>query len=267
MPDLAEPPRLNGKHSSTAPRKSAAGFSAPPGTPAYRYRVRGTFMRALLVNVPDTDAQSIMRALQREGSVAFSVLEPVPDRDGANEGRYDAILLGVSARVAPAIRLVRRWRRRHLHTGIVALMPQQHVSNTIRIIDAGADDCLASPSSAGELVARLRAVARRRRPEGSEVVRIGDLEIDPARRAVCRAGELIRLTRLQYRLLQLLVSHRGQIVSRQMIWEHLYDDLDEPGSNVIEVHMRNLRRKIDNGHTSSLIMTQWGEGYLIRDDD
>jgi DNA-binding response OmpR family regulator len=99
------------------------------------------------------------------------------------------------------------------------------------------------------------------------VLRVHDLEIDTAARTVKRAGQPIYLTPREYALLEFLAFHRGKVVTRSMIWEHLYDDQDETISNVVDVYIRYLRNKIDKGFEPPLILTRWGEGYMLRGDD
>src|SRR5262249_60240161 len=99
------------------------------------------------------------------------------------------------------------------------------------------------------------------------VVRVHDLEIGTAARGVKPAGQTIHLTAREYSLLEFLAFHRGKVATRTMIWEHLYDEQDESTSNVVDVYIRYLRNKIDKGHELPLILTRWGEGYVLRGDD
>ncbi|HBI45848.1 MAG TPA: DNA-binding response regulator, partial [Planctomycetales bacterium] len=133
--------------------------------------------------------------------------------------------------------------------------------------DAGADDYLAKPFELEELFARLRALIRRGHQVKDPVLRVHDLEIDTAGRNVKRAGQTIHLTPREFALLEFLAFHRGKVVSRTMIWNHLYDEQDENTSNVVDVYIRYLRNKIDKGFDPPLIQTRWGEGYLLRGDD
>jgi DNA-binding response OmpR family regulator len=98
-------------------------------------------------------------------------------------------------------------------------------------------------------------------------LRIHDQEIDTAARTIKRGGKTIHLTPREFALLEFLAFHRGKVVSRSMIWEHLYDEQDENTSNVVDVYIRYLRNKIDKGFEPSLILTRWGEGYLLRGED
>ena len=134
-------------------------------------------------------------------------------------------------------------------------------------LDHGADDYMTKPFELDELYARLRALIRRGHQIKDPVLRIGDLTIDTSARVVKRAGQMIHLTPREYSLLEFLAFNRGKVVTRTMIWEHIYDEYDENTSNVVDVYIRYLRNKIDKGFDPPLILTRWGEGYMLRADD
>src|SRR5207245_11496187 len=123
------------------------------------------------------------------------------------------------------------------------------------------------PFELEELLARLRSLIRREHNIKDPVLRIHDLEIDTAARTVKRGGQPISLTPREYGLLEFLAFHRGKVASRSMIWEHLYDEQDENTSNVVDVYIRYLRTKIDKGFMPPLILTRWGEGYMLRGEE
>jgi DNA-binding response OmpR family regulator len=181
--------------------------------------------------------------------------------------RYDAIVLDLMLPKIDGLTLLRKWRRAGVDTHVLVLTARGSLEDKVKGLDTGADDYLTKPFELDELLARLRALVRRTHQVKDPVIRVYDLEIDTASRTARRAGQLIHLTPREYALLEFLAFHRGQVVTRTMIWDHLYDEHDESTSNVVDVYIRYLRNKIDKGFDPPLILTRWGEGYLLRGDE
>jgi DNA-binding response OmpR family regulator len=224
-------------------------------------------VRVLLVEDHKPLVRSLRRGLEEEG---FAVDVAYDGEEGdfkAQSAEYDAIILDLMLPKEDGLSLLQRWRRKGMQTHVLVLTARGSLEDKVRGLDLGADDYLAKPFELGELLARLRALVRRGHQVKDPVLRVHDLEIDTAARTVKRAGQPIHLTPREFALLEFLAFHRGKVVSRSMIWEHLYDEHDENTSNVVDVYIRYLRNKIDKGFEPPLIMTRWGEGYQLRGDD
>jgi DNA-binding response OmpR family regulator len=180
---------------------------------------------------------------------------------------YDLIILSLLLPADQGFVLLRQWRAAGVGSPVLALSAVGSVAERVHALDVGADDYLPRPFRLPELMARLRALLRRAHRVPDPILRIHDLEIDTSSRAVRRAGREIRLTRREYALLLFLAFNRGKVVSRSMIWEHMYSEQNESTSNVVDVYIRYLRNKIDKGFDPPLIVTRWGEGYMMRGDD
>src|SRR5262249_10384195 len=158
---------------------------------------------------------------------------------------YDLVLLSMLLADSHGPLLLRRMRRGGVTTPILALLGTGSIPERVRCLDLGADGYLTRPIHADELAARARAMVRRSGQTWDTIIRVHDLEIDTGARAVWRAGRFIRLTRREYELLHLLAQHRGEVCSRAMIWQQLYDGQTVCTSNVVDVFIRFLRGKID----------------------
>ena len=197
--------------------------------------------------------------------------------DIANDGRdalehafintYDLILLDVLLPGANGLEVCRRIRERGLKVPILMLTARGGIEERVAGLDAGADDYLPKPFAFPELLARVRALLRRGPALNATVLAIADLEIDTRTRSVTRAGAPIQLTTKEYTLLAYLALRQGQVVTRSDIMEHVWDETFDPMSNVIEVYVQRLRRKVDDGHARKLIHTRRGAGYVLAETD
>jgi DNA-binding response OmpR family regulator len=224
-------------------------------------------MRVLLIEDYKPLVRALKQGLEEEG---FAVDVAYDGEEGdfkARTAEYDVIILDLMLPKEDGLSLLPRWRRGGLTTHVLVLTARGSIEDKVRGLDLGADDYLTKPFELGELLARLRALIRRGHQVKDPVLRIHDLEIDTAARKAKRAGQPIHLTPREYALLEFLAYHRGKVATRSMIWEHLYDERDENTSNVVDVYIRYLRNKIDKGFDPPLILTRWGEGYLLRGDD
>jgi two-component system, OmpR family, response regulator len=223
-------------------------------------------VRVLLVEDHKPLLKALRRGLEEEG---FAVDVAEDGEVGEYKGRtanYDAIVLDLMLPKKDGLTVLKEWRKQGIKTHVLVLTAKDTTEDKVTGLDLGADDYLTKPFQLEELLARLRALIRRGHQVKDPVLRVHDLEIDTAARSVKRAGQSIHLTPREFALLQFLAFHRGKVVTRSMIWEHLYDEYDENTSNVVDVYIRYLRTKIDKGFDIPLIMTRWGEGYMLRGD-
>jgi DNA-binding response OmpR family regulator len=211
--------------------------------------------------------RALKQGLEEEGIAVDVAYDGEEGNFKAQATEYDVIILDVMLPKEDGLSLLQKWRQAGLKTHILILTARDRMEDKVRGLDLGADDYLTKPFQLEELLARLRALVRRGHQVKTPVIKIHDLEIDTATRTVQRGGQSIPLTPREYALLEFLAFHRGQIVTRSMIWEHLYDEQDETTSNVVDVYIRYLRNKIDKGFQPPLILTRWGEGYLLRGED
>jgi DNA-binding response OmpR family regulator len=227
----------------------------------------GTPVRVLLVEDHKPLVRILKQGLEEEGFAVDAAYDGEEGDFKAHTADYDVIILDLMLPKEDGLSLLQRWRREGLKTHVLVLTARSSIDDKVRGLDFGADDYLTKPFELGELLARLRALVRRGHQVKDPVLRVHDLEIDTAARTVKRANHSIHLTPREYALLEFLAFHRGRVVTRSMIWEHLYDEHDENTSNVVDVYIRYLRNKIDKGFDPPLILTRWGEGYLLRGDD
>ena len=221
-------------------------------------------MRVLLVEDHQPLIRVLKQGLEEEGFAVDAACDGQEADYKATTAEYDVIILDLMLPKEDGLSLLKRWRKNGLKTHVLVLTAKSSIEDKVKGLDTGADDYLTKPFELEELLARLRALVRRGHQVKDPVLRIHDLEIDTAAHTVRRAGQDIHLTPREYALLEFLAFHRGEVVSRTMIWEHLYNEDDENTSNVVDVYIRYLRNKIDKGFDPPLILTRWGEGYQLR---
>jgi DNA-binding response OmpR family regulator len=224
-------------------------------------------VRVLLVEDTQAILKAVRQGLEEEG-FAVDVATDGEEADvKCRSTAYDVIVLDIMLPKVDGLTLLKRWRASGIVTHVLMLTAKTTPSDKVLGLDTGADDYLAKPFDMDELFARVRALVRRGHQQKDPVLRCHDLEINTAARNVKRAGKDIHLTPREYALLEFLAFHRGKVVTRSMIWEHLYDEYDENTSNVVDVYIRYLRNKIDKEFDPPLILTRWGEGYMLRAED
>jgi two-component system copper resistance phosphate regulon response regulator CusR len=221
-------------------------------------------MRILLVEDEPDAARMLAKGLREHAYAVDVAADGRAAIDAASGTEYDAIVLDVRLPLKDGLAVCRELRADGAITPILMVTARDSVEARIDGLDAGADDYLTKPYDLGELLARLRAVIRRgaRQPLPSQID-AGPLVLDTKARRVTRDGHAITLTAREYALLEYLARHLDEVVSRADIAEHVWDASHDPFSNVIDVYIQRLRRKLDGDRTESLIRTRRGEGYQL----
>ena len=221
-------------------------------------------MKILLVEDHKLLARSLKQALEEDG-FAVDLAVAGDEADAKARGAiYDVVILDLMLPKIDGLTLLKGWRKDGLTFHVLILTAMGTLEDKVLGLNLGADDYLPKPFELTEFLARVRALVRRGHQAKDPILRIHDLEIDTGARSVRRAGKDIYLTPREFSLLRFLCYHRGKVVTRSMVWEHLYDENDDNTSNVVDVYIRYLRNKIDKNFTPPLILTRWGEGYMIK---
>lgn len=220
-------------------------------------------MRVLIVEDEPKMARVLRRGLEQEG---YAVDTAADGQDGlhmATENDYDAVVLDVMLPILDGIEVCRGMRDRGRWAPVIMLTARDAIADRVRGLDAGADDYLVKPFSFEELLARLRSLVRRGVRERPTILEAGPVTLDPATHRVTHSGKRVELTPREYALLELLMRHAGQVLSRTRILEHVWNYNYDGGSNVVDAYVKYLRKKLDAPHGSRLIKTVRGSGYML----
>ena len=217
-------------------------------------------MRVLVVEDEPDLLRTLSQVLREDG---YAVDEAADGQDGLFKARsweYDAIVLDLLMPKLTGWQVLEQLRRTH-KTPVLILTARDGVADRVRGLDGGADDYLPKPFHLTELKARLRAIIRRSAGLATSQIQVGELTVDIKSKTVTRGDTLLLLTPREFSLLELLAMHRGQVVSRTQIYEHLFDENEDSLSNLVDVHVSNLRRKLGK----DFITTRRGQGYILHD--
>ena len=215
-------------------------------------------MRLLLVEDEPDLLSGLLRALRKEGYSVDAAADGEEGLHKATNASYDAIILDVMLPRLDGWEVLSRLRRTK-DTPVLMLTARDSTADRVRGLDTGADDYLVKPFDVPELLARLRALIRRAARESRSAFEFGNVGIDTRSRTVTLCGADVTLTAREYAVLEYLALHRGEVLSRTTLYEHLFDENDDTLSNVIDVHVFNLRKKLG----VELIVTRRGQGYVI----
>jgi two-component system, OmpR family, response regulator len=223
-------------------------------------------MRILIIEDDKEAAAYLCKALTEAGHVADHAADGEVGAGMAQEGGYDVLVVDRMLPRRDGLSIIEDLRSRADGTPALILSALGQVDDRVTGLRAGGDDYLAKPYAFSELLARVEALARRRRPgEAETMYRVGDLELDRLGHTVTRAGRNVPLQPREFRLLEYLMKNAGQVVTRTMLLENVWDYHFDPQTNVIDVHISRLRGKIDRGFGEPLLHTVRGAGYMIRD--
>ena len=223
-------------------------------------------MRVLIVEDESKLAKNISRSLQENAGYAVDV--SLDGADGlfmAESNPYDAIILDLMLPKLDGLTLLQRLRAKGSRVPVLVLTARDEKDSVIALLNAGADDYLSKPFDLGELIARLKALIRRGKGQPVAVLRVGDLEVNTLDHQVAYRGSPVRLTAMEYRVLEYLAHRPGAVISKTELLEHLYDYNWEKFSNVVEVYVSGLRRKLDDGASHQVIQTLRGQGYILQE--
>ena len=223
-------------------------------------------MRLLVAEDDIQTAEYLVQGLRESGHIVDRAANGETAMAMALEGIYEVVVLDRRLPGLDGIAVVRGLRERNLRTPVLMLSAAATTADRVEGLRAGCDDYLAKPYAFSELVARLEALARRAdRSRRHAVLRVGDLELDTVGRTVWRAGRAVRLQRREFLMLELLLRHPGQVVTRAMLREAAWEYDFEPAGNIVDMHIHRLRQKVDHGFPQPLIHTVPGVGYMLRE--
>jgi two-component system copper resistance phosphate regulon response regulator CusR len=221
-------------------------------------------MKILVIEDDPTVGQFVKRGLEEQ---RWTVDLAENGNDGetlATAGDYDLVILDMRLPGKSGIEVLHDLRARNFQRPVLVLTAQDAVDAKVQTLRAGADDYVTKPFAFEELLARVEALARRPRSMASPVMQVADLTLDVDTREVRRAGNLIELTPKEYTVLEYLMRHHGRVMSRTLITEYAWGYHFDPGTNIVDVVINHLRKKIDADHEKKLISTVRGVGYVVR---
>jgi two-component system copper resistance phosphate regulon response regulator CusR len=221
-------------------------------------------MKILVIEDDRTVGQYVRRGLEEQRFHVDLVEDGLEGLRHASGGQYDLVILDLRLPGMTGIEVLRTLRDRGLTVPILVLTAQDAVDFKVQALRAGADDYVTKPFAFEELLARVEALGRRPQQLRSPVLRVADLELDTATHEARRAGAPLELTPKEYTVLEYLMRHAGRVMSRTLITEYAWDYHFDPGTNIVDVVINRLRKKIDSGHERKLIHTVRGVGYTVK---
>ena len=221
----------------------------------------------ILLAEDEVDLNNVVtRYLKKNGYSVDSVLDGEEALDYLEYGEYDLVILDIMMPKVDGFEVIKKLRDKGNHTSVLMLTARDSADDKVKGLDLGADDYIVKPFDFNELMARIRAVVRRKYGNSSNRLVIGDLILDTSEKSITRAGKQIELTGKEYEVLEYLMQSKNRILSRDQIKEHVWDFDYEGDSNIIDVLIKNIRKKIDIETGKQIIYTKRGLGYVIKED-
>ena len=221
----------------------------------------------ILLAEDEVDLNNVVtRYLKKNGYSVDSVLDGEEALDYLEYSEYDLVILDIMMPKVDGFEVIKKLRDKRNHTSVLMLTARDSADDKVKGLDLGADDYIVKPFDFNELMARIRAVVRRKYGNSSNKLVIGDLILDTSEKSVTRAGKQIELTGKEYEVLEYLMQSKNRILSRDQIKEHVWDFDYEGDSNIIDVLIKNIRKKIDIEDGKQIIYTKRGLGYVIKED-
>ena len=224
-------------------------------------------MRILVVEDEKDLNNIITKHLKKNNFSVDSVFNGEEALEYLDYGTYDLIILDIMLPKVNGYEVIKKLRENKNETAVLMLTARDSIEDKIKGLDLGADDYLIKPFYFGELLARIRALVRRKYGNTSNTMEIDDLCIDIAKKTVVRGGKNIELTGKEYEVLEYLIQNKGHVLSRDKIRDSVWDYGYEGESNIIDVLIKNIRKKIDIGNSKQLIHTKRGLGYVLKEDE
>jgi len=221
-------------------------------------------VKILVIEDDPTVGQFVKRGLEEQRWGVELVADGEEGEQRASSGAYDLVILDMRLPGKSGLDVLTALRGRGFERPILVLTAQDAVDSKVSTLRAGADDYVAKPFAFEELLARVEALARRPRAIASATLRVGDLELDQTTHEVRRAGEPIELTPKEFTVLEYLMRHTGRVMSRTLITEYAWGYHFDPGTNIVDVVINHLRKKIDARHERKLLTTVRGVGYVVK---
>ena len=222
-------------------------------------------MRLLVVEDEENLRTVIRKRLMKEGYSVDACGDGQEALDYMAVSPYDTVILDIMMPKMSGMEVLKKMRAGGDQTPVLFLTAKDGIEDRVKGLDSGADDYLVKPFAFEELLARIRVMIRRQSDSASDEMTLADLTVDAGKHSVTRGGKAIELSAKEFAVLEYLMRHQGQVLSREQIEQHVWDFDYEGGSNMVDVYIRYLRRKLDEGHEKKLIHTVRGAGYVMRE--